>query len=234
FYFNNEIIKFDKKNKTLISTQQKFNYAYLFNCAGTGTDTIAKMFGLAQNYRLLPFKGIYYELKKENQYLVNGNIYPVPDLNLPFLGVHFTRSIHGNVYVGPTAIPAFGRENYGIFQGMDFEAFRIMKDIFSMYCKNHQNFRMLIHSEMKKYLKSHFVANAKKLVPSIHSNHLTSSQKVGIRPQLINIHKKKIELDYIIEKTENSTHILNAISPAFTSAFSFAEWVVNSMEDKVC
>jgi L-2-hydroxyglutarate oxidase LhgO len=141
--------------------------------------------------------------------------------------VHFTRTISGDVYVGPTAIPAFGRENYGLVQGISSEALRIVKDIALMYVANQQNFRNLMHSEMKKYVKPYFIRAARKLVSTISANDLQSSNKVGIRAQLINLSRRKIEMDYIIEQDANSMHVLNAISPAFTGAFRFAELLVD-------
>ena len=88
-----------------------------------------------------------------------------------------------------------------------------------------------MHSETRKYIKPWFLESAQRLVPSLQSEDLVSSNKVGIRPQLVNIKTKSIEMDYIIEKTENSTHVLNSISPAFTSSFSFAEFIINCSEE---
>ena len=89
-------------------------YARLVNAAGAHCDVVARAFGVAEHYRLIPFKGIYRKLRAGASFPVNGNIYPVPDIRNPFLGVHFSRSVHGDVYLGPTAIPALGRENYGL------------------------------------------------------------------------------------------------------------------------
>lgn len=230
FHFGQKVIGVNQSIHTVKTQRDQFHFGYLFNCAGAGTDKIAKMFGLAKEYSLLPFKGIYFKLNKEKNHLVRANIYPVPDLNLPFLGVHLTRVISGEVYVGPTAIPAFGRENYGLLKGISCEAPRIVKDIMLLYAANQQHFRNLMHTEIKKYQKSNFTCAAKKLVSTINANDLVKSSKVGIRPQLINIKKRKIEMDYVIEQSSNSIHVLNAISPAFTSAFSFAELLVNRMK----
>jgi len=229
FYFNAAVKAVDQHQQHIKTKQGDFHYDYLFNCAGSGTDKIAKMMGFAKDYSLLPFKGIYYKLHPQKNHLVKGNIYPVPDLNLPFLGVHFTRNMSNEVYVGPTAIPAFGRENYGLISGINLEAFRIIKDITLMYIANQQHFRALMHAEMKKYFKSHFMRASRKLIASVDFSDLISSNKVGIRPQLINTAKRKIELDYIIEQDAHSMHVLNAISPAFTGAFSFASLLVNRM-----
>ncbi len=212
--------------KTITTPRATFHYGFLFNCAGAGTDTIAKLFGCATAYRLLPFKGIYYKLSKGAAPLVNGHIYPVPDLRLPFLGVHFSRNMNGEVYVGPTAIPAFGRENYGLVQGISWEAPRIATDIARMYLANQQNFRLLMYTEIKKYLKSHFVRAARKLMPAVQAADFLPANKVGIRPQLINIAERKIVMDYIIEQQHDAMHVLNAISPAFTGAFAFADMLL--------
>lgn len=227
FFFNVKEIAFFPDKKTVEINQQKVSYGFLFNCAGAGADLVAKKFGLAQDYTLVPFKGIYYKIRPERDYLVNSNIYPVPDIDLPFLGVHLTRVVSGDVYVGPTAIPAFGRENYGILNGLEFkESFKIGKDLISMYLENKQNFRLLVHTEVRKYLKPWFVEAAQKLMHEIKSDDLIPCDKVGIRPQLINVKTKSLEMDYILEKTESSLHVLNAISPAFTSSLAFSEWIV--------
>jgi L-2-hydroxyglutarate oxidase LhgO len=234
FELNSPLLEQNEKGKTVSIPNKTISYGYLYNCAGANADRVAKLFGQGFDYTMVPFKGIYYKLRKERGYLVNGNIYPVPDINLPFLGVHLTRVINGDVYVGPTAIPAFGRENYGILQGMELgEGFKISSELISMYLKNKSNFRLLVHTEIRKYLKPWFLKSAQKLMAELKSEDLIPSNKVGIRPQLVNVKTKSIEMDYIIEQTENSTHILNSISPAFTSSFAFAEWIVDQSEVRV-
>ena len=232
FEFNSPLLDQDRKQKTVIIPNGRISYGYLYNCAGANSDRVAKLFGRGLDYTMIPFKGIYYRLRKDKEYLVNSSIYPVPDINLPFLGVHLTRVINGDVYVGPTAIPAFGRENYGILKGIEFsEGVKISSELAGMYLKNKDNFRLLVHTEMKKYLKPWFIKSAQKLVTDLKSEDLILSNKVGIRPQLINIKTKSIEMDYIVEKTDCPLHVLNSISPAFTSSFSFAEWIVNKSEN---
>jgi L-2-hydroxyglutarate oxidase LhgO len=227
FEFNSPLLKQNEQNKTALTPNGGISYGYLYNCAGANADKVARLFGKGLEYTMIPFKGIYYKLRPESNYLLKNSIYPVPDINLPFLGVHLTRAIDGNVYVGPTAIPAFGRENYGILQGMEFEeSIKISSELISMYLKDSNNFRLLVHTEVKKYFKPWFLKSAQKLVADLKSEDLIPSDKVGIRPQLVNIKTKSIEMDYILEKTESSTHILNSISPAFTSAFSFAKYIL--------
>lgn len=207
----------------------KISYGYLFNCAGAYADVVARNFGLAADYALVPFKGIYWKLRPEAVHLVRANIYPVPDIKLPFLGVHLTRVISGDVYVGPSAIPAFGRENYGLIQGIrPLEGMEIGYRLAQMYLSNRCNFRHLVHLELAKYLKHNFLVGAQRLLPSLTSEDMVRTPKVGIRPQLVNLREGKLEMDYIFQHTDRSTHVLNAISPAFTSSFAFAEMIVNS------
>ncbi|QGX41330.1 L-2-hydroxyglutarate oxidase [Permianibacter aggregans] len=214
-------------NGVIRTSKGKFSYGRLINCAGAYADQVAKSFGLAEDYALVPFKGIYWKLSDKANHLVRSNIYPVPDISLPFLGVHLTRVVSGDVYVGPTAIPALGRENYGILRGSKFfEASTIGFRLARMYLEDKNNFRKLAHLEMGKYFKRNFLSAAQKLVPSLTLEDFVPTEKCGIRPQLINKRTGKLEMDFMLESTQDSVHVLNAISPAFTSAFSFSEFVV--------
>lgn len=227
FYWNHKVITLDDRKQLIFSTQEKFSYGMLFNCAGAYADVIARKCGLAKDYALVPFKGIYYKLRKESSDLVRGNIYPVPNLSMPFLGVHLTRSIHGDVYIGPTSMPALGRENYGALQGArPGESLQILHNLIDLYVADNQNFRNLVHSEMQKFRKQPFLLAAQKLVPKITSQDMVKTSKSGIRPQLVNIKRRTLELDYVVEKTNSSIHVLNAISPAFTSSFEFAKFII--------
>lgn len=217
--------------RKVITPVGEFSCGYLFNCAGASADKVAKYFGLGLDYTLVPFKGIYFKLRPERAHLVRANIYPVPDVNQPFLGVHLTRAANGDVYAGPTAIPALGRENYGILQGAQLgESLRVGFEISRMYLANQQNFRQLMHTELAKYRKKNFYEAVRKLMPELTYDDLVSSDKVGICPQLINVREKRLEMDYVIEKSPDSLHVLNAISPAFTSSLAFAEWLVDQSQ----
>lgn len=229
--FNAPVTSIEVDTRKARTPVGEFDYGYLFNCAGASADKVANYYGLGLDYTLVPFKGIYFKLRPERAYLVNANIYPVPDINQPFLGVHLTRVASGEVYAGPTAIPALGRENYGILQGAQLgESLRVGFEIARMYLANNQNFRQLVHTELGKYRKTNFFAAVRKLMPELTTDDLVVSDKVGIRPQLINVRGKKLEMDYVIEKSPDSLHVLNAISPAFTSSLAFAEWVVDQSQ----
>ena len=213
------------------TTQGVIRFTFLYNCAGAYADTLAKRFELADGYVLVPFKGIYWKLNEEANPKVKANIYPVPDVSLPFLGVHLTRAVSGEVYVGPTAIPAFGRENYSRLHGIKaVDTLEIGLRLIGMYLKNNNNFRAIAHLEMAKYWKRNFLTTAQRLVPSLKAEDMVPTPRAGIRPQLVNTETGKLEMDYILEKGDNSLHVLNAISPAFTSSFSFAERIVDEGE----
>jgi L-2-hydroxyglutarate oxidase LhgO len=227
-FFNAPVISIEVAARKVITPAGEFHYGYLINCAGASADKVAKHYGLGLDYTLVPFKGIYFKLRPERAHLVHANIYPVPDINQPFLGVHLTRVASGEVYAGPTAIPALGRENYGIFKGAQLgESLRVALEVSRMYWANHQNFRKLVHSEFGKYRKKNFFSAVRKLMPELTFDDLVPSDKVGIRPQLINVREKRLEMDYVIEKSSDSLHVLNAISPAFTSSLAFAELLVD-------
>lgn len=200
-------------------------FKQFINAAGAYADKVARPFGAGKSYYLIPFKGIYQKLIPEQAHLVNGNIYPVPHLGNPFLGVHFTKNSDGDVYVGPTAIPALGRENYGLLQGIDKEILKILWQELKLYCTNAE-FRQVAYEEPKKYWGRYFYRDAKRLVKQLNPEWLTPATKVGIRPQLINVRDKKLMMDFLVIKEQHTLHILNAISPAFTSSMAFAKYIM--------
>ena len=200
----------------------------LINAAGAYADRIAHQFGLAKEYKLLPFKGTYKQVASERSFLVRSNIYPVPDLRTPFLGVHFTRSADGEILVGPTAMPAFGRENYGIFSGFDRESVSILlREAVLLFTD--PVFRLNAVKEPRKYLKRFVYKGAKRLLPELKPEDITDSTHVGIRPQLIHWASRQLVMDFIVVNESNSLHILNPISPAFTTSLAFAR----DMADKL-
>ncbi len=195
------------------------------NAAGAHCDRVARVFGLAHDMRLIPFKGIYKKLRKDAVFPVNGNIYPVPDIRNPFLGVHFTRSAAGDVYLGPTAIPAFGRENYGLFSGIDSGAPGIIAADAVLFVKN-PAFRSVALTEPRKYLPSYFFRDAARLVKTFDPSLFEKASKVGIRPQLVDWNTKQLIMDFRVEAADGSVHVLNPISPAFTSSMDLARTIV--------
>lgn len=209
----------------------RISFGHVVNTAGAHADRIARFFGVGGDYRILPFKGTYKKLRAERAHLVRGNIYPVPDARNPFLGVHLSRSVDGDVFAGPTAIPAFGRENYRGLGGMRREAGAILARDAVLLARN-PAFRAAAFTEPRKYASRVVYKEARELVPDLAATDIQPSDKVGIRPQLVHWPTKKLEMDFVLLRERNSLHILNAISPAFTSSMAFAKHVVDTLLDR--
>jgi len=224
------ISRVDVSNKRVHLTDgARLSYGHLINASGLHADSVAHEFGVGEKYTLLPFKGIYWKLSLDSGIKINHLIYPVPDLSVPFLGVHTTTSIDGSIYLGPTAVPAFGRENYHGFDGITFsELCRISGLLIKQTASGRDGFRRLAWQEGRRYFKPWFADAAREILPRLKSKHLLACSKVGIRAQMYDRQNEKLVNDFLVEKGENSTHILNAISPAWTSAFPFARFVIDN------
>jgi len=227
--FNEKVISANPDQSTITTNKDNnFKYKHLINCTGQYSDVVSKLFNVGKKYTLLPFKGLYYGLSKNSNIRLNGLIYPVPDLSVPFLGIHSVKLVNGSVYFGPTAIPAFGRENYQGFEGVNIkDASSISYHLLRQYISNKKGFRAYTHQEASRFLKSEFLKSIQSLVPNLSSNDLVISHKVGIRAQLLDTKHNELVMDFVVEKVDNTTHVLNAVSPAFTSAFSFAKYILN-------
>lgn len=214
-----------KGSSIAITTRGEIEFKYLINAAGAYCDRVARAFDLGFNLRMIPFKGTYKKLRKNKAHMVRGNIYPVPDIRNPFLGIHFTRSVHGEVYLGPTAIPALGRENYGMIKGIDAEGFSILFRDAVLFFAN-PKFRDVALREPRKYLTPFFYSSASQLVKNLHPRDIEPADKVGIRAQLVDWDKKELLTDFLVSKKGDSIHILNPVSPAFTSSMDLAQKIV--------
>ena len=148
--------------------------------------------------------------------------------------MHVTPSPDGEVTLGPTAIPAFGRENYrGISNFEPLMSMNFISVLASQFLLNKGGFRQYALDQALQGLKPIFLNSAKLLIPKIESKHLKLSSKVGIRAQLFNQKKKTLVDDFYLETNSSSTHVLNAISPAFTASFALAEVIINRSEFKI-
>jgi len=228
FYFSEGFAYRVSKNLIRSTKNNFFTAEKIINCAGLYADKIAKEFGFSEKYSIIPFKGIY--LKYTNKDLpIKTNIYPVPNLKNPFLGVHFTVTADNHIKIGPTAIPSFWRENYKGLNNFNFSEFsEIIWYEAILFLTNAFGFRTLALEEIKKYFKKYFINEAAKLVKHIEINGFTEWTRPGIRAQLIDIRTKELVQDFIIEGNDHSIHILNAVSPAFTCSFPFARYVVDN------
>jgi len=202
---------------------QRIEYGHAVNTAGLHADTVAHLFEVGRRYTLLPFKGLYWKLDPRAGIAVRHLVYPVPDLRVPFLGIHTTTAIDGTVYVGPTAIPAFGRENYRGLAGVTpGEFFRIGRLLAGQFASGRDGFRRLAWQEGRRFSRNHFARAAQALLPRLRAEHLLPCDKVGLRAQMFDRATGSLVNDFLVETGPDSTHVLNAISPAFTSSLPLA------------
>jgi L-2-hydroxyglutarate oxidase len=204
---------------------------YLVNCAGLYADTVAHGLGVGLEYVLIPFKGVYLKWCLPDL-PVKMHIYPVPNLNNPFLGVHYTMTADNHVKIGPTAMPAFWRENYGGWSQFKMaELTQVLGHEAELFLRNSFGFRKLAVEELKKRNKRHLVNSAARLVKQVDPSGFCEWGRPGIRAQLM--HKKTLKLvqDFVVEPGERSMHVLNAVSPGFTCAFPIGERVAEMVDE---
>ena len=225
---NHELMNIEENDKSLILETNIGEYEtnYLINCSGLFADRVAKMMDLDFDVRIVPFRGEYYTLTNESEKMVNGLIYPVPDPDLPFLGVHFTKRINGEVEAGPNAVMAYSREGYKKF---DIN----LKDMYESF--SYPGFWKMVKSNWKTGLseqyrslnKLKFVKSLQTLIPSISSQDLTNPG-AGVRAQAIDKNGNLLQ-DFSIVKTNNSLHVLSAPSPGATSSLKIAEHLMKEI-----
>lgn len=203
---------------------------YVVNAAGLYADRIARDYGFSERYRILPFKGLYL-YSSEPAGSIRTNIYPVPDLKNPFLGVHFTVSANGKAKIGPTAIPGFWREQYGGMANFRWGEFlEVALRGVGLLANSNFDFKTLAVRELAKYSKSKMISLAGQLAKDVKPEHYQTWGKPGIRAQLVDIEKRKLEMDFVLEGDRHSMHVLNAVSPAFTCGLPFSEHVCDRIQ----
>lgn len=220
---NTRFLSLQKKETLVLETTTGDIHAKnLINCGGLYSDRIAKLCGVNPGLKIVPFRGEYYELVPEKHHLVNNLIYPVPDPSFPFLGVHFTRMIHGGVEAGPNAVLAFKREGYyrNDFDFMD-----------SLETLTYPGFLILaarywytgFGEFYRSYSKKAFVKALRKLMPALNSEDITPAG-AGVRAQALRPNGKLVD-DFYIKQAPNMVHVLNAPSPAATASLSIGETI---------
>ncbi|WP_207669998.1 L-2-hydroxyglutarate oxidase [Orlajensenia flava] len=194
----------------------------LINCAGLYSDRIARMAGLVPEARIIPFRGEYFELRPEKRRLVRGLIYPVPDPALPFLGVHLTRMIDGTVHAGPNAVTALGREGYSWTAINPKEA---LGDVFypGFLRMASRNIPLGATEVARSFSRRMFANSLARLVPAIGRNDILAAGS-GVRAQAITRQGALVD-DFLIQRANNQIHVLNAPSPAATSALEIARHI---------
>ena len=236
---NNGEIKFSTKilkalsdlDKVLLkSKNNEWVFDTVFSCGGLYSDINYKNFTSKKRpLRIIPFRGEYLKLKKDATSLVNHLIYPVPDPNYPFLGVHFTRLISGEREVGPNAVFAFRREGY---KNTDFSVSEIMDSLFYLgFLKfTTKNFKFCLNEFVGSLFMSEFIKKAKKLIPDINSQ-MFEKGTAGVRALAMN-NNGNLLMDFNIIKENNQIHILNAPSPGATASLSIADYIIDNYYHK--
>ena len=222
-----------KTGRTVHTSECQYEAGYVVNAAGLYADQIARQFGFSERYRILPFKGLYL-YSNEPPGALKTNIYPVPDLRNPFLGVHFTVTNEGKAKIGPTAIPALWREQYGGVSRFSLAEFiEIAGRGLSLLGNAGFEFRRLAIEEVKKYSRRRMVRLAGRLVEGVRLEQYVKWGKPGIRAQLLDIRKRRLEMDFVLEGDDRSMHILNTVSPGFTCSLPFSQYVCDRIQQAV-
>jgi (S)-2-hydroxyglutarate dehydrogenase len=200
------------------------------NCAGLHSDRIARASGIDTDLKIVPFRGEYYKLRPEKRYLVKNLVYPVPNPQFPFLGVHLTRMINGEVEVGPNAVIGFKREGY---KKTDFDAKDVL-DIFSFkgfWKLAFKYWREGIGEMVRSYSKKAFLKDLQRLLPEVELDDLIPTT-AGVRAQALRADGTLVD-DFYIINTKRTVHVLNAPSPAATACLPIGEEIARRVADLV-
>lgn len=198
---------------------------HIINAAGLQADRFGRMFGFCDDYRMMPFKGLYWYSTWPAGRLQR-HVYPVPDPRNPFLGVHATVTVDGKAKVGPTAIPGLWREDYGGLHGFTpGETAESLRLLTKFLRSDEHDAAALVRSEVPKYSRRFLVNRLRPMMPSVRPEDFPIKGKIGVRAQLFDLKHNRLEMDFVVRGDAHSTHVLNAVSPAWTSSLAFAEHV---------
>ena len=215
-----------QKNSEIYDSSLQYDAKHFINAAGAQSDRIARKVDVGLEYAMLPFMGVYRATEEKNLPLKR-LVYPVPHPINPFLGVHFTLTVDHKVKIGPTAIPISGREQYSFTEGWSASDIgQAFKGIKSLIRGDSHDLTAILKTEWPKIIQSRLVKESTELVPSADQVKNWAKKPPGIRSQLVHLPSGKLEQDFVVRSEGNSLHILNAVSPGWTSAISFGRWIV--------
>jgi (S)-2-hydroxyglutarate dehydrogenase len=216
-------------HQVLETNNGMFVTRFVINCAGLHSDRVAKLGQVDPQAKIVPFRGEYYELTPEKRYLVKTLIYPVPNPDFPFLGVHFTRMIDGSVHAGPNAVLSFKREGYKKtdFDLRDFAEVMTYPGFWKLAAKHaDEGIKEIIRS----FSKAAFVRSLQKLIPEVQAEDLVPCH-AGVRAQAL-MNDGKLVDDFLIVQGQNSVHVCNAPSPAATSSIEIGKAIVAQIPEQ--
>ena len=224
-HLNTKVLKISPsgKNQVLETNKGNFETRFVINCAGLHSDRVAKLGGVEPQAKIVPFRGEYYELTPEKRHLVKTLIYPVPNPDFPFLGVHFTRMIDSTVHAGPNAVLSLKREGYKKtdFDLGDFAEVMAYPGFWKLAAKHADEG---IQEIVRSFSKAAFVRSLQKLIPEVQAADLVPTH-AGVRAQAL-MNDGKLVDDFLIVTGQNSIHVCNAPSPAATSSLEIGKAIV--------
>lgn len=219
---NTQVTKIiNNANEYILETNQEpVKAKFIINCAGLQSDRVAKLAGINPEAKIVPFKGEYYELKPEKRYLVKSLIYPVPNPDFPFLGVHFTRMIDGSIHAGPNAVLSLKREGYGKtdFNFKDFAEVITYPGFWKLAAKHADEG---IQEIIRSFSKAAFVRSLQQLIPDVTADDIIPNPP-GIRAQALKDNGQLVE-DFLIVEDNRALHVCNAPSPAATASLEIGK-----------
>lgn len=217
-------VKIEKGSEVYV---KNIRFRHVVNCAGSYSDNLARTVGIANDYAMVPFMGVYRATELRHLPL-RRLVYPVPHKINPFLGVHFTITVDGKVKIGPSAIPVLGREQYDFRKNWSVaDISQAVKGAISLISHDSHDFSEIIKSEFPKFYLKRLVSDSARLVPDVKKVTDWSRKPPGIRAQLVHLPTGKLEQDFVVRSFMNSTHVLNAVSPGWTSSIPFGRYVAS-------
>jgi L-2-hydroxyglutarate oxidase len=219
-------IKTNNNLKILESNNSIFQSEFLINCAGLYSDNIAQLDNVEPELRIIPFRGEYFTISEDKSHLVNNMIYPISDPDLPFLGIHLTKTVDNKIEAGPNAVLAFAKEGYD-WSKINISEFS--KTIFytGMWKLGRRYFSTGISEMYRSLNKDVFLREILKYIPDISKKDLTP-RIAGVRAQAVGKDGSLID-DFVFERKEQSLHVLNAPSPAATASLAIGEHIVKEI-----
>ena len=212
----------------LSTTAGEKHCRFLVNCAGLQSDRVARLCGVQADVQIVPFRGEYYELKRERRGLVRNLVYPVPDARFPFLGVHFTRMIGGGVEAGPNAVLAFRREGYRMSDISFMDLYELAR--FPGFWRMAARFwRTGLHEFNRSLSRGLFWRSLRRLVPELRYDDIAPAGS-GVRAQAVEPSGKLVD-DFRIVRAERMVHVLNAPSPAATASISIGRTIAEEVRE---
>jgi len=226
FLLNSEVVNLeeDEEKIKVVTPTETLNSKYLVCCAGLMADRIARLLNIKINFQIIPFRGEYFRLPNKHNSLVKHLIYPIPDPNLPFLGVHLTKMIDGSITVGPNAVLGFKREGYSQFNfsmkdTLQFLSFKGFHNVIK------KNLKSGLYEMKNSIFKRGYLKEVQKYSPQIKLNDL-EPYPAGIRAQAV-LEDGSLVHDFLFAESRRSIHVCNAPSPAATSAIPIGKYITN-------